>query len=240
MRKKSNSNGHSNNIISIDDDTKIKKNYNIKDIKPIKPITEKQRKFLENPYKNHLLYGSAGTGKSFLASYVGMCSVLNQNHEKMIIVRSIVPSRDIGYLPGDQEEKIEVYELPYHEIFAELFGPRSSYEYLKKLNFVEFVPTSFLRGTTFKDCFVLVDEFQNMNKAELNTIMTRIGENTQVVFAGDTKQNDLLYNRNDTSGADFLINIINKMPSYFSSIEFSIDDVVRSDLVKTYLGLLEI
>lgn len=156
-----------------------------------------------------------------------------KTHDKMIIVRSVVPTRDMGFLPGSNKEKSKVYEAPYYSIFSELFGRGDAYEYMKTKGMVEFITTSFVRGITINDSVIIVDEFQNMTPGELHSVFTRIGKNCKVVFAGDIKQNDL-DGRKDVSGFKDFFKVIDKMKS-FNVIEFNRDDIVRSDLVKEYI-----
>ena len=206
-------------------------------LKQIKPLTENQRLTFES-YKSDkhlLLVGTAGTGKSFLSVYLGMTDIMeHKSHEKMIIVRSVVPTRDMGFLPGSNKEKSKVYEAPYYSIFSELFGRGDSYEYMKTKGIVEFMTTSFVRGITINDAVIIVDEFQNMTPGELHSVFTRIGKNCRVIFAGDIKQNDFAGSRKEQSGFLDFFKVINRMRD-FEVVEFTRDDIVRSDLVKQYI-----
>ncbi len=205
-------------------------------LKQFRPLTDNQRLTFDayDQDQHLLLVGTAGTGKSFLSIYLGMNDIMERKtHDKMIIVRSVVPTRDMGFLPGSNKEKSKVYEAPYYSIFSELFGRGDAYEYMKTKNIVEFMTTSFVRGITINDAVIIVDEFQNMTPGELHSVFTRIGKNCKVVFAGDIKQNDL-DGRRDVSGFKDFFKVINKMRS-FNVIEFNRDDIVRSDLVKEYI-----
>jgi len=205
-------------------------------LRKITPQTNNQKSTFESydDGQHLLLIGTAGTGKSFLSIYLGMRDIMeNQAHEKMIIIRSIVSSRDIGFLPGSVKEKAQVYEAPYYSIFSELFQRGDAYEYLKTKGVVEFMTTSFARGITINNAVIVVDEFQNMNAGELHTIFTRIGKNCKVIFAGDIKQTDLS-GRNDASGFNDFFKIIQEMRE-FDIVEFDRYDVVRSALVKSYI-----
>jgi len=204
-------------------------------LKPIIPLTNNQR-ITFNHYEdgqNLLLVGTAGTGKSFLSIYLGMNDIINKTHEKLIIIRSVVPTRDMGFLPGSNKEKSKVYEAPYYSIFSELFERGDAYEYLKTKGVVEFMTTSFVRGITINDAIIVVDELQNMTPSELHSVFTRIGKNCRVIFAGDIKQNDL-NNRREVSGFKDFFKVINRMKS-FDVIEFDRNDIVRSDIVKQYV-----
>lgn len=205
-------------------------------LKRVAPLTDNQRDTFEyyEDDKHLLLVGTAGTGKSFLSVYLGMTDIMERkSHEKMIIVRSVVPTRDMGFLPGSNKEKSKVYEAPYYSIFTELFGRADAYDYLKTKGIVEFMTTSFVRGITINDAVIIVDEFQNMTPGELHSVFTRIGKNCKVVFAGDIKQNDL-DGRRDVSGFRDFFKVMNMMKS-FAVVEFNRDDIVRSDLVKEYI-----
>lgn len=203
----------------------------------ITPLTDNQGKAFEafDNGRNLLLTGTAGTGKTFLSLYLAMTEIVvpNAQYDKAIIVRSVVPTRDMGFLPGNNKEKMAVYEAPYQSIFSELFLRGDAYQILKQKNFVEFMSTSFVRGITLSNCIVIVDEIQNMNASELHSIFTRIGKNCRVIFCGDIKQNDLNRTREQSGFNDFF-KIVNRMKQ-FESVEFTKDDICRSQLVKDYI-----
>ena len=207
-------------------------NFNLKHIEP---LTQNQKKtFNEYNDKNLVLFGSAGTGKTFISLYLALKEVLNgDRYKKVIIVRSVVPTRDMGFLPGSQKEKTKVYEGPYYAIFSELFGRGDSYEYLKSRGLVEFISTSFIRGITLNDSIVIVDECQNMTFQELDSIITRIGQNCKIIFCGDYRQSDFRF-MDEKVGVLNFTKIIAKMKS-FGFIEFNHDDIVRSHTVKEYI-----
>ena len=205
----------------------------------VSPMTDNQAIAFESwdNGQNLMLHGIAGTGKTFLALYFAMKSMLDGDtpYKKVFIVRSIVPTRDIGFLPGSQKDKMKVYEGPYYDICSKIFNRGDAYEILKQKNNVEFISTSFLRGSTFDDCIIVVDEMQNMNDQELHTIMTRVGENCKIIFAGDIKQDDLTSERKkEFSGLNTFMKIIDKMRQ-FDFVEFVANDIVRSSLVKSYI-----
>ena len=216
-----------------------KKKFHSKDLVSIQPKTKTQKLFFENyilkPEQNFLLYGSAGTGKTFLGMYLGLKDVLDSKYENLIIIRSVVPSRDIGFIPGNVEEKISVYENPYISICNELFKFHNGYNNLKEIKKIKFIPTSFLRGRTLNNCVILVDEFQNLTFSEINTIITRVGYNSKIIFSGDFRQSDLLRKRNETSGFYPFLDIIEKMQDHFSVYEFGHEDIIRSGLVKSWI-----
>jgi phosphate starvation-inducible protein PhoH len=216
--------------------SKCKVSYN--DLKHISPLNQNQRTFFELYDKQAnavLLHGVAGTGKTYIAMYKALEEVLDatSNFERVIVVRSAVPSRDIGHLPGDEKEKTEVYTLPYNEICEDLFNHIQPFQRLQEQKVVHFMITSFVRGITLDNSIVIVDECQNMTDMELNSIMTRIGKNSKVIFCGDFRQTDL-YKKNDMSGLQKFIAIADMMPS-FKTVEFTVDDIVRSKLVKEYI-----
>jgi len=209
----------------------------------IEPITENQ-KTLFNSYKEgkHLIaYGAAGTGKTFVTLYNAIKDVLDETtpYERIYIVRSLVATREIGFLPGDYEDKSDIYQVPYKHMVKYMFQLPSDADFemlygnLKSQDTIKFWSTSFLRGTTLDNAIVIVDEFQNLNFHELDSIITRVGENSRVCFCGDARQTDLV-KTNDRNGIVDFMNILRKMPS-FDIIEFDIDDIVRSGLVKEYI-----
>ncbi len=209
----------------------------------IEPISENQKR-LFNSYKEgkHLVaYGCAGTGKTFITLYNALKDVLNENtsYEKIYIVRSLVATREIGFLPGDYEDKSDIYQVPYKHMVKYMFQMSSDADFemlygnLKAQDTIKFWSTSFLRGTTLDNAIVIVDEYQNLNFHELDSIITRIGENSKICFCGDARQTDLV-KTNDRNGIVDFMNILRKMPS-FDIIEFEIDDIVRSGLVKEYI-----
>lgn len=194
----------------------------------IKPLTENQQKVFDS--KKHLvLHGAAGTGKTLVSSYLGYKSVLNNKHAALIYVRSAVPTRSIGYLPGTEAEKTQVYEQPYREIATELFDRGDAYDSLKNSGVVKFLSTSHIRGINLTNVAVIVDECQNMSYQELDSIITRIGQDCRLFFCGDYYQRDL----KDTGIRQFY-EILRQMQE-FDFVNFTIDDVVRSGLVKNYL-----
>jgi phosphate starvation-inducible PhoH-like protein len=206
----------------------------------IKPLTENQRKAFA-AYKEgmHLMmHGIAGTGKTFLSFYLSLNDLLkpDTNYNKIFIIRSVVPTRDMGFLPGSNKEKTKVYEAPYYAICSELFGRADAYEYLKTKGLIEFMSTSFIRGITLNDCIVVVDECQNMDWGELSSIITRIGNNCKILFCGDYRQSDFR-NREKDSKKDIVnfMKVLQNMNSFFSFIEFQSDDIVRSALVKKFI-----
>jgi len=205
-------------------------------IRRINPLTKNQERTFEAYAngKNLLLHGVAGTGKTFLALYLSLNSVITGESPKpIVILRSVVPSRDMGFLPGRIEEKIAVYEEPYRGICAELTNHPTSYDYFKRNQYIEFSTTSYLRGLTFRNNIIIVDEVQNMQWSELDTIMTRVGKGCRVIFCGDFRQSDLVRDA-ERQGLFKFMEVIKKMSS-FEFIEFTMNDIVRSDLVKEYI-----
>lgn len=207
-------------------------------LRSIKPITKTQQKVFES-YKNNnnlWLEGFAGCGKTFLALYLALNEIMNTEncpYKKVTIIRSAVPTRDIGALPGDIGEKTDIYEMPYLSIADELFGRSKSYSKLKALELVEFIPTSYIRGTTLRDRIVIVDEASNLNLHELDSVITRLGSNCKILFCGDFTQSDFT-KESERSGYLAFRKIIERMES-IDMISFSKEDCVRSGLVKEYL-----
>jgi len=220
-----------------------KENYQEKinfNLKHFNPLTENQKLAFDSfkDDKNLMLHGIAGTGKSFMALYLSLRQILSDPecvYKKVVIVRSVVPTRDMGFLPGSDKEKTKVYEAPYYAICTELFGRGDSYEYLKKRNVIEFISTSFIRGITLNDCIVVVDEMQNATLHELDSVITRIGHNCKVVFCGDFRQSDFT-REHERSGLTDFMRVVKNMKS-FELVEFEAKDIVRSALVKEYIIL---
>lgn len=212
----------------------VKNHFELRKISPLTPNQEKTFNAYNQGY-NLILHGYAGTGKTYISLYLALKEILSGQsvHDKIVIVRSVVPSRDIGFLPGSIKDKIRVYEEPYKEICDELFGRGDGYDVLKMKHLIEFTTTSFLRGTTFNNAIVIVDELQNMTFPELDTVMTRMGERSKVMFCGDFRQTDLTKEA-EKSGIKHFINITKKM-SRFEYVEFEKNDIVRSGLVKDYI-----
>lgn len=211
----------------------------LENIKVLEPLTDTQRDFFDSYADDdataYVLYGSAGTGKTFLALYHALLDVFTPEspYDRVIIVRSIVQSRDIGFLPG-LEEKLEPYESPYHGICADLIGKKDAYEKLKDMGKIEFISSSFCRGITMDNAIVVVEEAQNYNFSELSTILTRLGKNSKLIVTGDGAQNDLTKNKNDVSGFRDFIAVSSRMAE-FRSFRFTSDDIVRSGFVKSWI-----
>jgi phosphate starvation-inducible PhoH-like protein len=207
-------------------------------MKTFKPLTENQKKFFD-AYKIGdyfiALLGAAGTGKSFCAIYKALEEVMDNGNpfKKIIIVRSAVQSRDLGFTPGSVEEKMSLYEQPYIQITSQLFDRKDAYQRLKEQDYVEFISTSFVRGCSFDNSIVIVDEVQNLSFEECDTIITRVGHESKIIFCGDYRQTDLKKNH-DKSGLKKFHEIAKRMKS-FTEIEFTTEDIVRSSLVKEYI-----
>lgn len=204
----------------------------------IAPLTDTQAECFEHfrDFGRHLwMEGSAGTGKTFLAIAMALGPIFNDPaYNKIYICRSIVPSREIGYLPGNTEEKAKEYLTPYIAIVNEIFARGDAWSILETKGYVEFITTSFNRGITLSNCILIVDEAQNMSAQELNTIMTRIGNDCRVIFCGDTKQDDLKDKKGPRSGYVDFRRIIREIDE-FAVVTFTPDDIVRSGLVRKYL-----
>lgn len=185
---------------------------------------------------DHLvLCGSAGTGKTFVGMYLALADVLDKSYEqdKLVIVRSVVPTREMGYLPGSIEEKVDAYTAPYRSIATELFNEKLAYDMLETQGAISFMSTSFIRGQTIDDAIILVDEMQNLTYHELDSIITRVGRNTRIIFSGDYYQSDLNKETDKNGILDFM-NIMEVMNN-FTTVEFGWADIVRSDFVRDYI-----
>ncbi len=198
-------------------------------LKEIEPLTKSQVAVFDS-YKHLMLHGCAGTGKTFISLYLALDDLQKEEYSRIVLVRSAVPTREMGFLPGTEDEKSKVYEAPYVSIMQELFSRGDNpYGQLKQKGVINFLTTSYIRGTTFNDSVIIVDECQNMTFHELDSIITRVGKNCRIIFCGDFFQSDL-----KNSGLKDFIKIINGMYE-FDFIEFGIPDIVRSDFVRSYL-----
>jgi len=210
-------------------------------MKQISPMTDNQERLFESYQqgKNILAIGSAGTGKTYISLYLALKDVMEKNqYKKIIVIRSSVQSREQGHMPGDAKEKLSHFEAPYTDIVNDLFARGDAYQIMKQKNMIEFMSTSFIRGLTFDNALILVDECQNMRWDEIRTIMTRVGEGSRIILCGDTKQDDLACSKNrlDVSGLRQFKRVIDKMgPKCFDTVEFTVDDIVRSGLVKEFI-----
>jgi predicted ribonuclease YlaK len=209
----------------------------------IDPITKNQELFfkLYDDDKHLVAHGVPGTGKTFIALYKALKEVLEYKTEKdnVYVMRSLVQTRSIGFMPGSENEKQGYFETPYRNMVKYMFQLKSEVEFnmlydnLKSQKTIEFYNTSFLRGLTFDNCVVIVDEFQNMNFHELDSIITRVGENCKIIFCGDVEQTDLI-STNEKNGIHDFMRILQIMPSV-DIIEFGVDDIVRSAFLKEYI-----
>jgi|TARA_B100002019_G_C21050356_1_gene488934 phosphate starvation-inducible PhoH-like protein len=198
------------------------------ELQEIEPLTKNQLKAFESQ-QHMVLHGVAGTGKTFIACYFAFDDMTKGEYEKLVLIRSAVPTRDIGFLPGTEKEKASVYEEPYKDICIELFQRGDAYQILKTKGLVHFMTTSFIRGVTLRNATVIIDECQNMSFHELDSIITRVGEGCRIIFCGDFRQADLQKN-----GLRDFIRIL-KATEQFDIFDFEIDDIVRSKFVKDYI-----
>lgn len=216
---------------------KQQRKIRIDDLATLEPLTQKQRDTVSayRKDKNLLLHGIAGTGKTFLALSLAFEEMLDPSNDFNFvgIVRSTVPTRDMGFLKGDDKEKIAVYEAPYSAVCGELFGISDAYDCLKNQGAVQFMSTAFIRGLTLNDCIIIVDEFENLSFHELDSIITRMGKNSKIIFCGDYSQSDLT-KTNERNGCLDFMRILKDM-NRFEFIEFGIDDIVRGDTVRQYI-----
>ena len=222
---------------------KRKKPLNADILTDIEPLTENQRIFFEEyaKDKNMFGYGCAGTGKTFITLYLALKDVLSEEtpYEKVYIVRSLVSTREIGFLPGDHEDKSSLYQIPYKNMVKYMFEMASDQEFdqlyynLKAQETISFWSTSFIRGTTLDNAIILIDEMQNLNFHELDSIITRVGQDSKIIFCGDVRQSDLVKTHERNGIIDFM-RIIETMEE-FATVEFQLEDIVRSGLVRSYL-----
>ncbi len=222
---------------------KKNKEINHSNLVTIKSITDNQKLVFDSwkEGKNQFLFGAAGTGKTFVSLYLALQSVmdLKKPYDKVVLVRSLIPTREIGFLPGDEEDKAALYQVPYQNMVQFMFEMQNEqqfnnlYDKLKGQGTLFFLSTSFLRGLTFDNSIIIVDECQNLNFHELDTIITRVGQDSKIVFCGDFDQTDLL-KQNERNGLHDFLRILEEMEE-FHCCEFTIGDIVRSGFVRSYL-----
>ena len=232
--------------MAIKSRTKIKKRQpiNTDSMVKVEPLTENQKKIFKawDEGKHLFVYGAAGTGKTFCALYKGLfdCLKTTPSYERVYLVRSLVATREIGFLPGDHEDKSSLYQIPYKNMVKYMFelGNDQDFEMLygalKAQETIKFWSTSFLRGVTLDNSVIIIDEMQNLNFHELDSIITRVGENTRIVFCGDAMQTALTKS-NEKNGIHDFMRILEMMPDDFAMVEMGIDDICRSGLVRNYL-----
>ena len=225
--------------------TKSKKNKEINhnNLVSIKPITDNQKQVFASWKKgqNQFLFGAAGTGKTFVSLFLALRDVLDlkKPYDRVVLVRSLIPTREIGFLPGDEEDKSALYQVPYQNMVRFMFEAaneqqfNSLYDRLKGQGTLYFLSTSFLRGLTFDNTIIIVDECQNLNFHELDTIITRIGQDSKIIFCGDFSQTDLV-KQNERNGLHDFLRILEEMEE-FNCLEFNLGDIVRSGFVRAYL-----
>ena len=222
---------------------KKNKEINHDDLVTVKPITDNQGLVFNSwkKGKNQFLFGAAGTGKTFISLYLALTDImdLKKPYDKVILVRSLIPTREIGFLPGDEEDKSALYQVPYQNMVQFMFQQPNEqsfsnlYARLKSQGSLFFLSTSFLRGLTFDNSIIIVDECQNLNFHELDTIITRVGQDSKIIFSGDFYQTDLI-KQNDKNGLHTFLRILEEMEE-FNCLEFTIGDIVRSGFVRNYL-----
>jgi len=241
-KRRSNDNHSIGSALSLKQ-TKRKKPISQELLLDIEPLTDNQRKLFEsyNAGKHLIAHGVAGSGKTFLCLFKALQDVLSEctPYEKIYIVRSLVPTREIGFLPGSHDDKASLYQIPYKNMVKYMFQMPSDADFemlygnLKAQETISFWSTSFIRGTTLDNCIIIVDELENLNFHELDSIITRVGENTKILFCGDASQSDLI-RQNEKNGVVDFMKILRQMPS-FDIIEFEVEDVIRSGLIKEYI-----
>ena len=223
--------------------TKKNKEINKNNLVSIKPITDNQKEVFSTwkKGKNQFLFGCAGTGKTFISLYLALNDIfdLKSKYERVVLVRSLIPTREIGFLPGDEEDKAALYQVPYSNMMQFMFEQpneqafESLYNRIKAQGSFYFLSTSFLRGLTFDNTIIIVDECQNLNFHELDTIITRVGQDSKIFFCGDFSQSDLT-KMNERNGLMDFLQILQEMEE-FNCVEFNIGDIVRSGFVRNYL-----
>ena len=209
----------------------------IEDLLQFDPLTANQEKTYKawDDNDNLVLVGSAGTGKTFITLYLALEDVLDSDTEweRIVIIRSMVPTRDMGFLPGTKQEKEDAFTAPYKSICNELLGDKSSYNKMITAKQIQFESTSFIRGVTYDNSIIVVDEMQNLNFHELDSVITRVGRNSKIIFCGDYKQSDFKH-KEEKNGIINFIQILEQLKN-FTVINFGWEDIVRSDFVRDYI-----
>lgn len=206
-------------------------------LQTIKPLTDNQTKAFRgfSQGKNLVLHGSPGTGKTFVALYLALSELTYGEYKQIKVIRSTVPTRDMGFLPGTATEKSKVYESPYMDIINELYDRGDAYDLLKSKNILHFSTTAFIRGITLNDTIIIVDESQNLSPMEIHSVLTRVGENSRIILCGDIGQDDLTNPRfKETSGLLEAMKILRRMKD-ITFVEFGIQDICRSGFVRDYI-----
>lgn len=215
----------------------VNMNIRIDDLATIDPITESQKRAFD-AWKDgdHLaLAGTAGTGKTFTALYLALEEVMDKStpYERVAIIRSVVPTREVGYLPGSLQDKLDAFTGPYRAICSELFDDEKAWEKLLHNKYVTFDSTSYIRGVSYDNCIIIVDEMQNLNFHELDSVITRVGYCSKIIFSGDYHQSDFKQEK-EREGINTFLSILENM-RHFSIINFGWEDIVRSDFVRDYI-----
>jgi predicted ribonuclease YlaK len=235
-----------NNVVDSKSSTSKPTNHlklRIDDLRTFQPLTDNQKQFFDAYKRGDYfmgLFGSPGVGKTFLALLKGLEEVMDKSNsfDKIVVVRSAVQVRDQGYVPGDLEEKMQIYEQPYKEICHTLFDRSDAWDRLKEQGHARFISTTAIRGISIDDAIIIVDECQSMTWHELSSVITRTGHRSKIIFVGDLKQNDLVKSRNDVSGLREFLNVAETMKE-FTRINFTSEDIVRSSLVKSFIVACE-
>lgn len=242
-RKRRSNDNHSIGSDYTAKQAKRKKPINLEYLIDIEPLTENQ-KLLFGYYdqnKNIFAHGVPGSGKTFCLLYKALKEVLDERtpYEKIYVIRSLVQTREIGFMPGGEDDKKSLFEIPYKNMVKYMFQMPSDVDFemlygnLKSQNTISFWCTSFIRGITLDNCIIIVDEAQNCSAHESFSVISRCGEDTKIMFSGDIEQSDLVRVSEKTGIVDFM-KVIAAMPS-FETIEFGVDDIVRSPLVKEFV-----
>lgn len=204
------------------------------------PKTDNQARMFDDFHNgsNILAIGSAGSGKTVVSLYLALQKLITNGIDKIIILRSAVPTRNQGFLPGTQAEKDDIYKPAYIQLVNFLFHSDTAWDTLTKRGYIQFMSTSYVRSITFENAVIIFDEIQNADFSETISVLTRLGEGCKVFLCGDIRQNDLERKR-EVSGFLNILKVINRMDNHFSVIEFTRDDIVRSKFVKDLIIALE-
>jgi phosphate starvation-inducible PhoH-like protein len=201
------------------------------------PLNDRQRLYIDaiRAHDQVIVCGYSGTGKTYIAATVAANMYATKQIDRIILTRpNVSVGKDLGYLPGDLNEKFSPWAAPVLEVLMQQLGKGVVDTGIKNGN-IEMAPLSTMRGRSFKDAFIILDEAQNTSIPEIKMFLTRIGEGSKVIVNGDIKQSDI----NQQSGLSKIIHLVKKYRMDIPVIEFTVDDIVRSEICKQWIIAFE-